>query len=200
MARDVTITYRNDLGNDQPQVVMFFENTASPPVAWQVVDHAGYGGWHRAQFTCSTAVTAASSLFGATGFTVQYGGALLALARSDGGAVALEQTGAAAQDLISVTNLVEGGDPLLTVTVTLAKDGAPILRTTIPLTPGAIAAFPITRVITFATSSGLHAGDEIDPAALANITSFAFTDLDAITIVLTKDEAGVAIFMRTSPP
>lgn len=198
MAIDFPIQYRSEAGTGQRQVVMFAENAGElffPPIAWQVIEHLGIGGWHRVMFTSQSLVIAQLPSGNVATVTVP-DQAELELSTGNGSTM-LEQTGVGpVPQTIRIRNAESSAEPGSSIELTLEKGGAAYMRMSIPADEAATATFTIPRSISFALTTGAAAGAPLDMQSLQQVATFEFGTLPSLVVLLVEEGGTVKFKLR----
>lgn len=199
MSNSVAIQYQNLSDNKDADVLVFTKNlkanlSALPPVAWQVIKHIGFRGFHNFTFTVDTQIEVTWD-GGASG--------ILPTEVSEGGTYALNQietdynlvqTGVTLANEIDVQNNVKtpGG-----IDVTLFKDGKAIM-----VQPGVAfgeqAEFGLHPKIYVGLVSNVIESDVLTTAVMSQtFTPISLEDLSALTFALLGDRENGYYFQVT---
>ena len=199
MSNDVSLQYQNLSDNKNADVLVFTKNMkanldALPPVAWQVIQHIGYRGFHNFTYTVDTKieVTWENDASGILPTEVLEGGTYaLNQIENDYNFV---QTGVTLPNEIDVENNVKtaGG-----ISVTLYKDGKSIM-TQPGVAFGEQAEFGLHPKIYVGLVSNIQESDTLTTAVMSQqFTPISLEGLKALTFALFGDRENGYYFQVT---
>lgn len=199
MSNDVALQYQNLSDNKNADVLVFTKNVkanldALPPVAWQVIQHIGYRGFHNFTYTVDThiEVTWENDASGILPTEVLEGGTYaLNQIENDYNFV---QTGVTLPNEIDVENNVKTGGG---ISVTLFKDGKPIM-TQPGVAFGEQAEFGLHPKIYVGLVSNIQESDTLTTAVMSQqFTPISLEGLKSATFALFGDRENGYYFQVT---